>query len=189
MKKWGSFILLLVMMVGLLIGCEQVNQQVKELDSLLSSKETAASKIQKPKKVAQVKVLEVIDGDTIVVNLNGKKEKVRFVLVDTPETKHPTKPVQPFGPEASAFTKKQLSGQTIDLEFDVQERDKYGRVLAYIWKGNELFNVTLLEKGFARVAVFPPNTRYMDQFKEVEKIAKEKKQGLWSAENDYSSKK
>ncbi len=130
-------------------------------------------------------VTRVVDGDTIVVNMDGKEEKVRMILVDTPETVHPSKPVEPFGPEASEFTKETLDGQQIGLEIGVQERDKYGRLLAYVWLGDKMFNKLLLEKGLARVSVYPPNTKYVDEFKEIEAQAKDKSIGIWSIE-DYT---
>mgnify|MGYP001333899735 CR=1 FL=1 len=74
-------------------------------------------------------VTNVVDGDTVDVNLNGKKERLRLLLVDTPETVHPNQPVQPFGPEASQFAKETLSGQEVQLEFDGPERDNYDRFL------------------------------------------------------------
>lgn len=127
-------------------------------------------------------VTRVIDGDTIEVNLNGKTEKVRLTLVDTPETVHPNKSVEPFGPEASEFTTKTLNGQKVGLEMDVQERDKYGRLLAYIWIGDKLFNKMLLEKGLARVSVYPPNVKYESEFRAAQKTAQEKGIGIWSVE-------
>lgn len=137
-------------------------------------------------KTQAVMVNRVVDGDTIEVTINGNTEKVRLILVDTPETVHPQKPVQPFGPEASDFAKKHLEGQQIFLELGVQERDKYGRLLGYVWLGDKLFNKMLLEEGLARVSVFPPNTKYIDDFKVVEKSAKDAKKGIWSLE-DYSN--
>lgn len=84
--------------------------------------------------------------------------------MDTPETKHSQMDIQPFGPEAAAFTTEQLKGKEITLEVGVQERDRYGRVLAYVWIGEKLFDQTLLEKGLAWFAVYPPNTKYLDEF-------------------------
>ncbi|OCA83722.1 thermonuclease family protein [Pseudobacillus wudalianchiensis] len=130
-------------------------------------------------------VVYVVDGDTFDVKLsNGKKERVRMTLVDTPETKHPRLGVQPFGPEASAFTKKLLTGQDVALEMDVQERDRYGRVLAYVWLDGQLVNEQLIAKGLARVAIFPPNTKYVDRFEQVQQKAREQRLGIWSVE-DY----
>ncbi|WP_405054376.1 thermonuclease family protein [Tepidibacillus marianensis] len=128
----------------------------------------------------EVKVIRVVDGDTFVAKVDGKEEKIRLLLVDTPETVHPTKPVQPFGPEASKFTKEMLASQTVGLEFDVQERDKYGRLLAYVYLSDgTMLNELLLEKGLAQVVVFQPNVKYVDRFREIQKQAKEKKLGIW----------
>ncbi|AZB44809.1 thermonuclease [Bacillus sp. FJAT-42376] len=130
-------------------------------------------------------VISVTDGDTIKVRLkDGKTEKVRFILVDTPESRgkyqgHP----QPFAKEASDYTKKQLLGKDIELEPGVEERDRFGRLLAYIWMDGTLFNERLLNEGFARVAIYPPNTKYLDQFERIEKQAKEEKRKIWSLEN------
>lgn len=125
-------------------------------------------------------VVDVVDGDTIKVKLDGKVETIRFILVDTPETKHPNKPVQPCGPEASAFTKRLVSGKKVELEFDVQERDKYGRLLAYVYVGGKSVQEVLLAEGLAKVSVYPPNVKYVDKYRAIEKKAKEAKKGIWS---------
>lgn len=130
------------------------------------------------------KVTNVVDGDTLDVMINNKEERIRLLLVDTPETKHPSKPVQPFGPEASQFTKDTLEGKEVTVELDVSERDKYGRLLAYVWIDGKMFNKMLLEKGLARVAyVYAPNTKYVDQFYEIQKKAQKEGVGIWSIEN------
>lgn len=148
-------------------------------------KESAKEKNSSPKHVKgiEAKVTRAVDGDTVVVHINGKEERVRMILVDTPETKHPQMGVQPFGPEASEFTAGSLTGKTVTLELGVQERDQYGRLLAYVWLGDQLFNKTLIEKGLARVAVFPPNTKYLDEMNEAQARAKKKAIGIWSVEN------
>lgn len=128
-------------------------------------------------------VTYVTDGDTIKATVNGKEETIRMILVDTPETKHPNKPVQPFGPEASEFTKKMLSGKKIGLEKDVSERDRYGRLLAYIWVDGKLFNQMLIEKGLARVAVYQPDIKYLDEFRNIQSKAQKAGIGIWSIEN------
>lgn len=130
-------------------------------------------------------VVHVVDGDTIDVQFkDGRKERVRMLLIDTPETKHPRLGVQPFGPEASGFTKNVLYQKQVVLEMDVSERDKYGRILAYVWLENENVNRKLLEQGLARVAIFPPDIKYLDEFEEVQEEARQSKRGIWSLE-DY----
>ncbi|XVG96293.1 thermonuclease family protein [Eubacteriales bacterium KG127] len=114
----------------------------------------------------------VVDGDTIVVKVDGVKEKVRLIGVDTPESVHPNQSKNTkLGKEVSNFTKKKLEGKYVRLETDVQERDKYGRILAYVYIDNKMFNKTLLEKGYAKLMTVPPNVKHADEF---EKIVKEK---------------
>ncbi|WJH36831.1 thermonuclease family protein [Paenibacillus sp. CC-CFT747] len=135
-------------------------------------------------KLIDVKIVKVTDGDTMDVSFGGKTESVRLLLVDTPETVHPDKPVQPFGPEASQFAKDTLTGKDVKMEIDVSERDKYGRLLAYLYVGDHMFNEMLLEKGLARVAyIIPPNVKYVDQFRAIEKKAQLAGVGIWSIEN------
>ncbi|PMC35084.1 nuclease [Bacillus sp. UMB0899] len=130
------------------------------------------------------KVTKVVDGDTLQVMIDGKKETIRLLLVDTPETVHPSKPVQPFGLEASNFLKEELNGEEIQVELGIGERDKYGRLLAYVYHQNKMINKRLLENGLARVAyVFEPNTKYIDEFYEIQKQAQKEEIGIWSLEN------
>lgn len=131
----------------------------------------------------QVEIVRVVDGDTVVVKFNdGTTEKVRMLLVDTPESVHPTKGSQPFGKEASDYTKKMLAeGKKVTLEIGNPERDKYNRLLGYIWVDGMNFNKKLIEEGYARVAyVEPPNTKYSDEFHEAQEQAKKQKLRIWS---------
>ncbi|MFC7391587.1 thermonuclease family protein [Scopulibacillus cellulosilyticus] len=150
---------------------------------------TDSASNQSHKKLVKAKVIKVIDGDTIKVRLNEKEETVRFLLVDTPETHHPRLGVQPYGPEASQFTHKLLDGKTADLELAVGGgRDKYGRVLAYVYVDGKSVEEELLKRGLARVAyVYPPNTKYVDEYRAIQKKAQKKGIGIWSVE-DYAGK-
>ncbi|SIT74143.1 thermonuclease family protein [Edaphobacillus lindanitolerans] len=125
-----------------------------------------------------------IDGDTIKVNIDGRTESVRFLLVDTPETNHPRLGVQPFGPEAKEFTTKLVQSGSIELEFDVSDRDKYNRLLAYVYVDGVSVQEELLKNGLARVAyVYAPNTKYVDRYDALQKEAQQKAIGIWSVEN------
>lgn len=113
-------------------------------------------------------VTRVIDGDTIVVNYNGVEETVRLIGVDAPESVHPDKSKNTdAGFAASEFTTVYLSGAQVELEFDVQQRDQYGRLLAYVYKDGEMFNKKLLMTGHAEIATYPPNVKYVDEFTEI----------------------
>ncbi|WP_400163975.1 thermonuclease family protein [Brevibacillus sp. TJ4] len=129
--------------------------------------------------VATVK--RVIDGDTVELE-NG--ERVRLIGVDTPETVKPNSPVEPYGKEASEYTKKQLTGQTVTLRFDVEPRDKYDRLLAYVYLPDGTFyNEQLVREGYARIMTIPPNVAYADLFLEAEREARENDRGLWALED------
>jgi len=139
----------------------------------------------------KARVTKAVDGDTVYVKLeNGREEKVRFIGVDTPES---TTQVEPYGKEAASFTKSKLLGKNVWLELDVQERDKYGRLLAYVWLSPptkesdeeiraKMFNAVLLLEGYAQVMTVPPNVKYAEYFKKYQQEAREKNAGLWGVE-------
>ena len=128
-----------------------------------------------------VKVTHVIDGDTIeVCCLNGRPEKVRYVGVNTPETKHPIKGVETYGRAAAEANRKLVAGKTVHLEFDVEQRDKYGRLLAYVYLQDGTFvNAWLVQHGYAQVMTVPPNVKYQELFLRHQQGAREAKRGLW----------
>lgn len=133
-----------------------------------------------------VQLSKPVDGDTIDVIYNGSVEKVRFLLVDTPETSHPRLGKQPYGQEAKQFTTKLVENvKQLELEFDIgQNRDKYGRLLAYIYADGKMVQEELLKNGFARVAyIYAPNTRYVDHFRNLQADAQKKAIGIWEVEN------
>ena len=121
----------------------------------------------------------VIDGDTIAVEKNGKKEKVRLIGVDTPETVHPSKPVEYFGKEASEFTRKKVEGKRVNLEYDWQSRDKYGRLLAYVYIEDGTFlNAEIIRQGYGFAYTRYP-FKYLDDFRQYERGARTNNRGLW----------
>ena len=127
----------------------------------------------------QAQVVRVIDGDTIEVNIAGTSYNVRYIGIDTPETKHPQKPVEWMGEEAAAKNEELVSGKVVGLEKDVSETDKYGRLLRYVWVGDLMVNAELVRLGFAKVSTYPPDVRYQDLFLEMQQEAREAERGLW----------
>ncbi|WP_079526086.1 thermonuclease family protein [Halobacillus hunanensis] len=125
-------------------------------------------------------VTRVVDGDTLEVSMNGKTEDVRLLLIDTPETVHPSKPVQPFGPEASQFVKEKLTGEKVRIEVGKEERDHYGRLLAYVFINGETIQEKLLRKGLARTAYLYNDLTMLDEFHEAQKPARTAGIGVWS---------
>ncbi len=156
----------------------QVAEDIKATVDTFTGQNTANGRI-------QATVTKVKDGDTIEVRMNGKKETVRFLLTDTPESVKPGVEPQPFSTEASNFVKKMLTGKRVELEKDIGDaRDKYGRLLYYVYVDGKSVQEELLKRGFARVAyVYPPNVKYVDKYRSIQKEAQKAKIGIWSVEN------
>ncbi|MEI7027185.1 thermonuclease family protein [Paenibacillus sp. y28] len=165
MKKLVTW-LLLITIVMFAAGCS--GSSSKEEDSNRDS----------------VVIERVIDGDTVEIKWQGKKKSVRLIGIDTPETKKANTPVMFYGPEASEFTKQQLEKKKVELEWDVEQYDKYDRLLAYVWLDGELFNSTLVKEGYARISTFPPNVKYADRFKKDQEEARKQEKGIWK---DYAA--
>jgi len=126
-------------------------------------------------------VVNVVDGDTVDVRIAGRKLRVRYIGIDTPETVHPTRGEEPYGRVASDRNKELVSGQTVYLEKDVTETDRYGRLLRYVWLADgSMVNATLVAEGYAQVATYPPDVRYLNRFLELQREARAEGRGLWS---------
>lgn len=126
--------------------------------------------------------MKAIDGDTLEIRLGRRTERVRLIGVNTPETVHPTKPVECFGPEASAHTKSLVPpGTDVWLERDTEARDRYGRLLAYVWRSADgLFvNLELVAGGWGVPYPFPPNTTHESDFARAASGAARQDMGLW----------
>ncbi|MGQ9556206.1 MAG: thermonuclease family protein [Anaerolineae bacterium] len=128
-------------------------------------------------------VVEVVDGDTIKVSIGGVIYTVRYIGMDTPETKHPNKPIEWMGPEAASANEALVGGQTVYLEKDVSETDQYGRLLRYVWlTDGRMVNEELVRQGYAQVSTYPPDVRYVDRFLRAQREAREAGRGLWEPE-------
>jgi len=124
------------------------------------------------------RVKRVVDGDTLLLD-DGTR--VRLIGVDTPETKHPDQPVDPLGLQAAEFTRRHVAGRFVTLKFDWERRDKYRRVLAYVYRRDWCLNEELIRAGFSRAETrFPYSRRMKKRFRAAEAEAREHKRGLWS---------
>lgn len=150
--------------------------------------------------LTEVTLVRVVDGDTIVVNVNGSEEKVRMIGVDTPESVHSdsTKNNE-YGDMASAYTKEYMKNYTtLYLQYDVSCKDQYGRTLAYVWLEDDvdtsnqqdietyMYNAILLKEGYAINKEYPPNTAYADVFEQIRDNAELNNIGLWK-NDDYDN--
>lgn len=124
-------------------------------------------------------VVRVVDGDTIYVQLAGRVEKIRYIGVNTPEIRHPIKGEEPGGREAADVNRRIVGGQRVRLELDVRTRDRYGRLLAYVWVGDMMVNAELVRLGYAQVMTLPPNVRYQNLFVKLQREARDAGRGLW----------
>jgi micrococcal nuclease len=133
--------------------------------------------------VANATVERIVDGDTIVVKIDGRRDRVRLIGIDTPETKKENTPVQCFGPEATEYTTTLLpAGTPIHLERDVVARDDFDRLLAYVYVAADgtFVNLEIVRHGFARPLTIRPNVAHSDEFVEAARVAERDNIGLWA---------
>jgi micrococcal nuclease len=130
---------------------------------------------------ASVQVLRVIGGDTIAVCcVGGKRENVRYIGVSTPEIHQTSRGIEPLGKEAAVANVKLVAAKTIHLEFDLEQRDRYGRLLAYVYLEDGTFvNAWLVQQGFGQVITTPPNVKYHELLLRLQGEAREAGRGLW----------
>lgn len=150
-------------------GCE-LQQSEKNTDNITKEGKTAYN----------ATVTRVVDGDTLEVNYKGQSESVRLLLIDTPETVHPQKPKEPFGPEASQYVKDKLVGEKVRIEVGIEERDNYGRLLAYVFIEDETIQEMLLRNGLAATAYLYNDLRMLEDFHAAQQTAIDAEIGVWS---------
>lgn len=139
-------------------------------------------------------VLRVIDGDTLQIEINGQKERVRLIGIDAPESSPNEKAVKDarrsrqdvetitaMGKESTAFVKGLVrKGEVVRIEFDIQHRDRYGRLLAYVYLSDgRMLNEEIIKAGYAQPMTIPPNVKYQDRFLREYREARDTRRGLW----------
>ncbi len=129
-----------------------------------------------PYEKQKVKVVRVIDGDTIEIE---GKQKVRYTGINSAELHDPRRPVGCFAQAAADENRRLVEGKEIIIQKDVSEVDKYKRLLRYVWIGDIFINDYLIRQGFAQVSTYPPDVKYQQQFMEAQTEAKENNRGLW----------
>ena len=148
-----------------------------------------------PGQLPSGRVVYVVDGDTVDVRHGARVERVRLIGIDAPEAHDSAKldrdarrshrskaAIEAMGRRATEFTARRLGERTVGLELDVEQRDPYGRLLAYLWlPDGTLFNAEILRAGYAHVLTIPPNVRYASHFKRLQQEARAAGRGLWGA--------
>jgi micrococcal nuclease len=129
------------------------------------------------------RVLRVVDGDTILVSVAGREERVRYIGVDTPESVKPDTPVQCYAKQAAARNDALVAGRDVRLVTDAEARDRYGRLLAYVYRAEDglLVNLALVRGGYARPLTIAPNVAHADEIASAARAARRARRGLWSA--------
>ena len=183
-KIISSGIVVILIVIALLTQNEDVAKYIKEnydIDlKIESEKEDTNNSVVDISSLDEYKVVRVVDGDTFIIDYKGKEERVRLIGIDTPESVHPNESKNTEeGIKTSNYTKERLEGKMVKIELDVQQRDKYGRILAYAYLDDKMYNKELLELGYAKLATYPPNVKYVEEFTKIQEKARENKVGLW----------
>jgi len=173
---WRGWVLLALAVAALVVRCDSDSGGGGGVDS--------GARI-------DARVLEVVDGDTVRVDLEGGgRESVRYIGIDTPES-NPDQPLECFGHQAAAANVRLVGGRTVELEIGAEARDRYGRLLAYVrlpGDGGEgsarLVNAALVRDGFARTLTIPPNDALAPLLRRLEASAARSGRGLWGACNE-----
>lgn len=158
-------------------------QEVKSSKDVPTPTEIAdrvTAEIMHPERVS-ARVVKIIDGDTIEVDLGGGNVRtVRYIGIDTPESVDPRRSVECFGKEASNMNTSIVGGGIVQLEKDVSENDKYGRLLRYVYVDGLFVNLYLVEEGFANASAYPPDIKYQEDLESAEEEARLNNKGLWA---------
>lgn len=183
----GIFVILILM---IFLGSSDNSDSISTEENLNIGEVLVEETISRPQIIYEpstaysyYRVLDVVDGDTIKINLDGKTEVLRLIGIDTPETVDPRKPVQCFGKEASNKAKELLLGKRIRIESDESQdvRDKYNRLLVYVFREDGIFyNKYMIEQGYAHEYTYELPYKYQSEFIEAELLAKTNQKGLWS---------
>ena len=186
--------LLLVLALVLAAGCESLPEDIggggatRPPADLTTTRAERAAWPDAPKDAVSARVQRVSDGDTFVATVKGRRERIRVIGVDTPESVSPNQPDEPYGEEASDFAKHYLDGETVRLAGDAEPRDRYGRMLAYVWLEDGTFwNALLVAEGYAQQLTVPPNVTYERLFRRLVSEARREDRGLWAEEHQASS--
>ena len=127
-------------------------------------------------------VVDVVDGDTIRVRIDGQTFRVRYIGIDTPELEREGEPAEWMGPEAKSQNEALVVGKNVFLEKDVSDTDRYGRLLRYVWVGRTMVNGEMVRLGYAQAITYPPDVKYQPWLRQLQEEARRESRGLWAAQ-------
>lgn len=186
---FASLAIFIIIIIGSLPEIQLSLSNLFGLSPNLSSTKVNKKTKGADKKIETVRVNRVVDGDTVILS-DGRT--IRYLDVDTPETKKPNTPIMCFGPEASEYNKKLVEGKEVVMVSDIEKTDKYGRELRFIFlvgkdtdKIEQSVNVDLVIKGFARNKSYSPNTTYEKQFSDFSYKAQKDSLGVWKCPKPF----
>lgn len=187
MRKAVFFISVLFIVVGawlLLYGLRDHPETTPQQSLPTRSEQSTLGPVVEGLNGVEARVVKVVDGDTVEVQVDEGVAKLRYIGIDTPETVDPRRPVGCFGKEASLENRRLVEGKGVILQRDISETDKFGRLLRYVYvrstEGGLIFvNDYLVRQGFAKSATYPPDVKYSEQFRQAEREAREGGRGLW----------
>ena len=166
-----------------LSSSQEASQAITDKEQVQKVSAVQTAGLDVPGSQGPYQVIKVVDGDTITIDLNGKSETIRLIGINTPETVDPRKPVECFGVEASNKAKELLTNKRVYIEMDPTqgERDKYSRLLAYVYREDgSFFNKSMILSGYAYEYTYNLPYKYQSEFKEAQKNAETNQRGLWA---------
>lgn len=163
---------------GFLISNYSFSSKTSSYNPVPAHKDPAVKSSQNKPTRERVRVIRVVDGDTIEIE---DKRKIRYIGVDTPETVKPNSPVQCFGKNASDKNKELVADKIIEIEKDISDTDQYGRLLRYVYVDGNFVNRLMVAEGFAYASTFPPDVKYAEEFRTAQHDAEISRRGLWGS--------
>jgi len=170
-----------LLVVGIVVGCAPT--VAAPPDPVPDASLPPVAELAPQGTLEEAAVVRVVDGDTLIVDRGRGRERLRYIGIDAPESVTPNSPVEFMGREASAANEALVAGGTVWLEADISDRDRFDRLLRYVWTRDGdrwvLVNLELVREGYAQVSTFPPDVRWRDAFRDAQRDARELGAGLW----------
>jgi len=188
-----SLLILAVLLVPLVLACASTSANPTAGQSTIAQRPDAAGVVSEAGSEvydrSEALVTKVVDGDTIDVNVGGVQYKLRYIGINAPELDSIDTNTRNIAMKATDKNRELVGGKTVELEKDVSETDKYGRLLRYVYAGGIMVNAELVRCGYAQATPYPPDLRYQAVFSSLQAGAKAAKAGIWGSAGYYAAPK